>query len=225
MHKVIPHKEYPHEEGRYIRGNDYSPVAVAIILNAPSYDIPPELEELVHAGIEGGAAISGMLQTENIGIEKMVCNIVANPNIRYLVVGGPESEGHLTGEALKAFLLNGVDKTRRIIETKAPFPLLLNLPMEYIDRFLNQVSLVDLQFQKPGIVRSAVRACCQEDPVAFLGQSLFNPGAITEPPFSGVITWTAPQPWTVPTDEKEIEARRRVEELKSRLKERNRKMD
>src|SRR5208337_467394 len=103
MLKVNPFSGYPPEEGRYIRGNDFSPVAVVIILNAPAYKIPLELEELVRAGIEGGAALSGMLQTENIGIEKIVCNVVANPNIRYLVIGGPESEGHLTGEALKAF--------------------------------------------------------------------------------------------------------------------------
>ena len=50
-----------------------------------------------------------MVQTEDIGFEKIVCNVVANPNIRYIIVGGPEPEGHLIGEALKALLLNGVD--------------------------------------------------------------------------------------------------------------------
>jgi tetrahydromethanopterin S-methyltransferase subunit A len=58
--------------------------------------IPPEIEILVRTGIESGAALSGTIQTENIGFEKVVCNIVANPNIRYMIVGGPESEGHLT---------------------------------------------------------------------------------------------------------------------------------
>jgi len=33
MLKVNPHPDYPPEEGRNIRGNDFSPVAVAIILN------------------------------------------------------------------------------------------------------------------------------------------------------------------------------------------------
>ncbi len=50
-----------------------------------------------------------MVQTEDIGFEKIVCNVGANPNIRYIIVGGPEPEGHLIGEALKALLLNGVD--------------------------------------------------------------------------------------------------------------------
>ena len=221
--KVSTHKSYPHEEGRYIRGDDLSSVAVTIILNAPAYKIPPELEELVRAGIEGGAALSGMLQTENIGIEKVVCNVVANPNIRYLVVGGPESEGHLTGEALKAFLLNGVDEKRRIIGTNAPFPLLLNLPMEYIDRFRKQLTLVDLQFQNPEIMKKTVQACSQDRMSKLADELFFDPGAYPEPPLSGVITWAFPQPWTEPTNEKEIEAKKKVEALKELLKDRNKK--
>ena len=214
MIEVNPFPGYPPEEGRYVRGNDFSPVAVAIILNAPAYKIPQELQELVQAGIVGGAAISGMVQTENIGIEKIVCNVVANPNIRYLVIGGPESEGHLTGEALKAFLLNGLDVRRHIIGTKAPVPLLLNLPVEYIDRFRDQVSLIDLQYQgDPELVKNAVVACCQEQ----------NIGPYSEPPLSGAITWRVTQPWTEPTDEKEREARKRVEELQKRLRERSKK--
>ena len=98
MLKVDPHPDYPPEDGRYLRGNDYSPVAVAIILNCDGDKIPPDLELLVRTGVEAGAAISGTVQTENIGFEKMMCNITANPNIRYIILGGPESEGHRTGE-------------------------------------------------------------------------------------------------------------------------------
>jgi tetrahydromethanopterin S-methyltransferase subunit A len=115
MLKVNPHPDYPTEEGRYLRGNDFSPVAVAIILNCDEDKIPPELEILIRAGIETGAAISGSVQTENIGFEKIICNIIANPNIRYLVVGGPESEGHLTGEAMTALIDQGVDEKKRFV--------------------------------------------------------------------------------------------------------------
>jgi len=192
--KANPHKEYPHEEGRYVRGNDFSPVAVTIILNAPAYKILPELDELVRAGMECGAALSGMHQTDNVGIEKVVCNIVANPNIRYLVVGGPESEGHLTGEALKVFNLNGVDGQRRIIGTNDPVPLLLNFHMEYIDRFRKQIAPFDLQFQQPEIVKETVHACSQDQKIKLSGQSFFDPGAYPEPPLGGVITWAVTQP-------------------------------
>ncbi|MGQ9632331.1 MAG: tetrahydromethanopterin S-methyltransferase subunit A [bacterium] len=219
MLKVNPHPDYPPEEGRYIRGNDFSPVAVAIILNCDADKIPSDLEKLVRAGIESGAALSGTVQTENIGFEKIVCNTVANPNIRYLILGGPESAGHLTGEALKALIANGVDEKKRIIGTNAPHPFLFNLPMEMIERFRKQVSLVDVQFEgDPDVIRRAVWSCYQESPVEFRGYSLYDPGAYPEPPLSGRITWRVTQPWTEPTDEGEREALRRAKELMERLK-------
>lgn len=129
MLKVSPHEEYPPEEGRYLRGNDYSPVAVVIILTTDAEEIPPEIEKLVRTGVESGAALSGTLQTANIGIEKVICNIVANPNIRFLVLGGPESEGHKTGDAVKALFRNGIDEKKRIIGTTGLTAVLYNVPM------------------------------------------------------------------------------------------------
>lgn len=219
MFKVNPHPDYPPEEGRYVRGNDFSPVAVAIVLNCEADKIPPDLERLVRAGIESGAALSGTVQTENIGFEKMVCNVVANPNIRYLVLGGPESEGHLTGEALKALFRNGVDEKKRIVGTNAPHPFLFNLPMEFIERFRSQVTLIDLQFEgNPDVVRQAVWSCYQEAPVEFRGYSLYDPGAYPEPPLSGRITWRVTQPWAEPADEQERQALRRAQALLERLR-------
>lgn len=219
MLKVDPHPDYPSEDGRYLRGNDFSPVAVAIILNCDGDKIPSELESLVRAGIETGAALSGTVQTENIGFEKIVCNIVANPNIRYLIVGGPESWGHSTGEALQALIQHGVDDKKRIIETDAPHPFLFNLSMEMIERFRNQLSVIDLQFEgDPDLIRKAVWSCYQESPVEFRGYSLYDPGAYPEPPLSGKLTWRITQPWAEVLDDKEREAKRRAQELIERLK-------
>src|SRR4030042_7202065 len=100
MLKVKPPDGYPPEEGRYVRGNDYSPVAVCVILDTFDFTIPPELNELVMSAADSGAALAGMLQTENLGLEKMICNIVANPNIRHTVPRGRGSTGHTPGEAL-----------------------------------------------------------------------------------------------------------------------------
>jgi len=58
MLKVAPHSDYPPEDGRYVRGNDASPVAVAIILNHDADKIPPEIEILVRTGIESGVALT-----------------------------------------------------------------------------------------------------------------------------------------------------------------------
>jgi len=219
MLKVNPHPDYPPEEGRYLRGNDFSPVAVAVVLNCDADKIPPEIEKLVRAGIESGAALSGTVQTENIGFEKIVCNIVSNPNIRYLILAGPESEGHLTGEAMKALIQNGVDEKKRIIETSAPHPFLFNLPMEMIDRFRKQLSLIDLQFEAdPEVIRKAVWSCYQEKPVDFQSYSLYDPGAYPEPPISGRITWRVTNPWVGPLDEREVEAQQKARGLMERLK-------
>ncbi|UCG11878.1 MAG: tetrahydromethanopterin S-methyltransferase subunit A [Deltaproteobacteria bacterium] len=223
MLKVAPHPDYPPEDGRYLRGNDYSPVAVAIILNCDGDKIPPELESLVRAGIETGAALSGTVQTENIGFEKIVCNIVANPNIRHLIIGGPESEGHLTGEALKALLHNGVDDKKRIMGTDAPHPFLFNVSTKMIDRFRSQLSVIDLQFEgDPDVVRKAVWSCYQESPVDFRGVSVYDPGAYPESPLSGKLTWRVTQPWAEVLDEKERDAKQRAQELMKRLKARAR---
>jgi len=87
--KVKPSPDYPNERGSYLRGNDFSPVAVVVLLNAPrplvnqpdtkDIEIPPDIENLVRISVETGAALAGTLQTENIGIEIIICNVVGNP--------------------------------------------------------------------------------------------------------------------------------------------------
>ena len=148
-----------------------------------------------------------------------MCNIVTNPNIRYMIVGGPESEGHLTGEALKSLILYGVDKKMRIKETSAPHPFLYNLPTELIERFRKQLSLIDLQFEgNPDLIRKAVWSCYQEEPVDFRGYSLYDPGAFPEPQLSGQITMRVTEPWAEQPNEKEAEAVKKAKELMERLK-------
>ena len=219
MLKVKPHPDYPPETGRYLRGNDASPVAVAIILCSDADKIPLEIEALVRAGIESGAALAGTVQTENIGFEKIICNIVANPNIRYLIVGGPESEGHLTGEAMKALVRHGVDRKMRIKNTSSPHPFLYNLPLEFIDRFREQLSLIDLQFEgNPDVIRKAVWSCYQEEPVEFKNYLLDDPGAYSDSPMSGKITMKVTQPWLELPDITEREAVKKAKALIAKLK-------
>jgi len=222
MLKVKPHADYPIEQGRYLRGNDFSPVAVAIVLNQDEDKIPKDIQTLVQTGLESGAALSGTVQTPNIGFEKIICNLVANPNIRYLILGGPESEGHLTGEALKALFCSGVDEKKRIVGTEASHAALYNLPQEVIDRFLKQISLIDLQFEgDPAVIRKAVWSCYQENKVAFRSYTLGDPGAYPEPPLGDRISWKITQPWAVPVDSKEVEAKRKAEELMEKLRARS----
>jgi len=222
MLKVKPHADYPPEEGRYLRGNDFSPTVVVVILNREEEKIPREIEELVRVGVEKGAALSGTVQTENIGFEKIICNVIANPNIRYAILTGPESEGHLTGDAFKALLNNGIDGKKRIVGTKAPHPVLFNLPMEFIERFRRQVSLIDLQFKgTPESIQKAVWSCYQEEPVNFMGYTLYDVGAFPESPLSGKITQRVMEPWRQPQNDREREAVKKMWQMVERLKKRN----
>ena len=224
MLKVKPNKDYPPEEGRYIRGNDYSPVAVVIVLNRDEDKIPAEIEKLVRVGAESGAVLSGTVQTENIGFEKIICNIISNPNIRYAVLSGPESPGHLTGEAFKALFKNGVDKNKRVIGTDSPHPLLYNLPMEFIERIREQITLIDLQFKgTPELIRKAVWSCYQEKPVEFEGYKVYDIGAFPKAPLSGKITDRVMQPWLLPKDEKEMEAVERMKKMVEKLRKQSKK--
>lgn len=215
MLKLKPHQTYPVESGRYLRGNDFSPVALAVVLNTYEDKIPVEIDRLVKAGFESGTALSGTVQTTNIGFEKMIVNIIGNPNIRYLILAGPESAGFLTGEALTALFENGVDEKKKIIGTDAMSAHLYNIPKEYIERFRRQIALVDAQFKDEETVRTGIKACFQENPVAFLNYSLYDPGAFAEP-FPEIIN-----PISAPVNDKEAEAKQKALDLMSRLKNMN----
>lgn len=225
MLKVEPLPDYPTEEGHYLRGNDYSPVAVAVILIYDYDKIPKEIEQMVRIGIETGAALSGTIQTENIGIEKMVCNIIGNPNIRYLVLTGPESPGHSTGEAILALIKNGIDERKRIKGTNAPTPYLFNLPIEYILRFRKQIKEIINLLNKgtPELIRKAVWSCYQESPTRFDDYTLYDIGAYPEKPISAKITWRVTNPVAEPKDEEEHrqkeELLKKMEMIKRKVKE------
>jgi tetrahydromethanopterin S-methyltransferase subunit A len=87
---------------------------------------------LVRVAIENGAALAGTLQTANIGLKKLIANVVVNPNIRYLVLCGRDVEGHKAGDALIALIKNGVDAKRIIIGTNAVTAYLFNIPLRAI---------------------------------------------------------------------------------------------
>ena len=90
-----------------------------------------------------GAAICGQCKTENLGVEKIVANLISNCNIRFLIIAGVESKGHLPGNTLLALHKNGIDEQGRIIGSKGAIPFIQNLPPEAIRRFQCQVGLID----------------------------------------------------------------------------------
>ncbi len=95
--------------------------------------------------VPGRCAIIGTCKTENIGIERIVVNIVSNTASRFLVVAGPEVPGHRTGSSLRALHTNGVDpQTRRIKGAEGAIPYIENIPLEAVERFRQQVQLIDM---------------------------------------------------------------------------------
>ncbi len=95
----------------------------------------------------GGLAIVGSLHTENLGIEHIVRNVLANPNVRFLVLCGEDTRqaiGHLPGQSLVALCENGVDAEGRIVGARGKRPVLKNVPRDEIEAFRRQVGIVPL---------------------------------------------------------------------------------
>ncbi len=115
-----------------------------------------------------GVAILGRLHTENLGIERVIQNTLANPNIRFLVLCGPDSAqkiGHLPGQSILALMRNGVDDRGRIIEAKGKRPVIRNVPREAVEAFRKQIEMVDL-IGSDGVaeILETVTACAARDP-------------------------------------------------------------
>lgn len=217
--KSDPSGNYPAEEGSYLRGNDYSPVAVAVILIYDREKTPPEIEHLVRTAVETGAALAGTIQTENVGIEKLICNVVGNPNIRHLVVCGPESPGHAVGNALVSLSRNGLDQRKKIIGAEAPTPFLFNISLACVERFRKQVSVIDLIGEgSADVIRQAVWTCYQENLTPFGRLTLHDPGAFPEPPLEETITWRVTDPTKEPKTEEERAQQQKLKTVMERMR-------
>lgn len=125
-----------------------------------------------------GLAIVGTLRTENLGIERVVRNVLANPNIRFLVVCGEDSGqvvGHLPGQALASLFTSGVDAGHRISGAVGKRPILKNLGRGEIAAFRAEVELVPLIGElDEATVAGAVDDCRSRDP----GPSIAVPAGI-----------------------------------------------
>ena len=95
--KKSPASGWPNVKGDFHTGDANSCVAVVTMGS-----------HLDEAGIcAGGAAMCGSCKTENLGLEKIIANIIANPNIRFILLCGTEVKGHLSGQSLEALHIGG----------------------------------------------------------------------------------------------------------------------
>ena len=92
-------------------------------------------------------AIVGTLQTENLGIERLILNTIANPNVRFLILCGADSRqaiGHRPGASLLALARSGLSERQRIIDAPGKRPVLRNINATAVEHFRRTVELIDL---------------------------------------------------------------------------------
>lgn len=128
---------WPPVIGEYFVVDADAPVAVVTLA---SLDLPKSIA----AKHPQGLSITGKLETENIGVDKLIRNVIANPKLRYLVIVGIESAGHQSGQTLLALAENGIDSTGRVIGSHGKRPVLRNVTGEEVEVFRRQVQVVDL---------------------------------------------------------------------------------
>jgi tetrahydromethanopterin S-methyltransferase subunit A len=127
-------KSWPPVAGEYTVLDKSAPVAVSVLAST-------SLEEKLAHLKPSGLCIIGKTETENIGIDKIVKNVITNPAIRSLIIAGKDSEGHQAGKTLLALWENGVDKDMRIIRSPGRRPILKNVSVSDVNRFRKQIEI------------------------------------------------------------------------------------
>jgi tetrahydromethanopterin S-methyltransferase subunit A len=155
--KKSPASGWPIVKGDFNPGDANSPVAV---MTCGSH--------LDEKGIcEKGAAICGSCKTENLGLEKVIANIISNPNIRFLLLCGTEVKGHLAGQTMAALHKGGV-KDGRVVGAEGAIPFIENLTDDAIKRFQEQCELVNImESEDIGAIAAKINELKGRDPGAF----------------------------------------------------------
>lgn len=133
----VQDEEWPPVVGEYFVLDKATPVVVSTLASV-------QLAEELANRKPNGLAIVGKTETENIGIDKVIKNIVTSPTIHYLIIAGMESKGHLTGQTLLTLAENGVDESGRVIGSPGKRPVLRNVSAVEIQAFREQVQVIDM---------------------------------------------------------------------------------
>jgi tetrahydromethanopterin S-methyltransferase subunit A len=130
-----------------------------------------ELAAELAAGAPEALAVSGTMHTENLGIERVIQNVLANPHIRFLVLCGEDTQqaiGHLPGQSMESLFSGGVNARGRIEGARGKRPLLKNVSADQVKAFRKQVELLSLIGEEDvSQVRDRVSACGARTPGPF----------------------------------------------------------
>jgi tetrahydromethanopterin S-methyltransferase subunit A len=160
--KKSPASGWPIAKGDFHSGDANSPVAVVTMGS-----------HLDEQGIcDGGAALCGSCKTENLGLEKVIANIISNPNIRFMLLCGTEVKGHLSGQTMIALHKNGV-KDGRVVGAEGAIPFIENLSDAAIKRFQEQIEVVNImESEDVGAIKAKINELKGRDPGAFAGDPM-----------------------------------------------------
>jgi len=160
--KKSPASGWPLVKGDFISGDANSPVAVVTMGS-----------HLDEKGIcDAGAALCGSCKTENLGLEKVIANVISNPNIRFILFCGTEVKGHLSGQTFGALHKNGV-KDGRVVGAEGAIPFIENLKDDAIKRFQQQVEVVNImETEDLGAIKAKINELKAKDPGAFAGDAM-----------------------------------------------------
>ncbi len=160
--KKSPASGWPIAKGDFHSGDANSPVAVVTMGS-----------HLDEQGIcDGGAALCGSCKTENLGLEKVIANIISNPNIRFMLCCGTEVKGHLSGQTMVALHKGGV-KDGRVVGAEGAIPFIENLNDAAIKRFQEQIEVVNImESEDVGAIKAKINELKARDPGAFAGEPM-----------------------------------------------------
>jgi len=160
--KKSPASGWPLVKGDFHSGDANSPVAVITMGS-----------HLDEQGIcDAGAALCGSCKTENLGLEKVIANVIANPNIRFALLVGTEVKGHLSGQTLVALHKSGI-KEGRVVGAEGAIPFIENLNDAAIKRFQEQIEIVNImESEDLGAIKAKINELKGRDPGAFGAEAI-----------------------------------------------------
>nr|CCC55611.1 tetrahydromethanopterin S-methyltransferase subunit A [uncultured archaeon] len=161
------------EPGDYIVGNPRSRLAISTLSDE-------ELMRTLYERLDRGSyAILGMTRTRNIGVEKLVRNVVANPHISRLVLMGRDSATAPVAPVLLELSRSGVaeDMSLRVQGRRMR---LRNLTREEVEEFRRRVRIVDLSGVRDPEALIGVPGLLEDQPQRDSGE-----GPARAPPVSG----------------------------------------
>lgn len=141
------------------------------------------MEQLAQAPISSRLAIIGPLETENVGLERMLMTILERPRIRWLIVCGDEHRGRRPAQALTCVMEHGIAADGTIPGARSKLARLSMLGAEHVAAVQRQLRVRDLLgVRDVAQITAAAEACLGDDPG----------------PFPEVVTLPKPEPIAVP---------------------------